>query len=943
MTELVEPTRATGFRWESEGVRRDRGLLGASTMGHEPALDGLRAVAVMVVVLFHAKFSWIPGGFLGVSTFFTLSGFLITSLLLREWSRRGGLAMRTFWRRRFRRLLPASWATMGLVVLAGVAGVWTVDQQRSLRGDVPFSLAEVVNWHFIASGRTYGSKFEAPSPLEHFWSLAVEQQFYVVLPLLLLGLLTVAKVRRVASPVRLVAAAMTLLVVVSAVLNGFFARSSLDRAYFGTDTRAAELAAGALLACACVGGFRLRSVLARRVVGVLGVVGLGVSAVLWATVQVSTRWMYPWGFLLTALSSVALILGALQGGPLGRVLSVRPLVWLGGISYGVYLLHWPVFLWLTPQRTQLGEWPLFGLRMAVTVAAAVVMYRFVEHPVRKGDRLAKGRGPVVALVAAVALLATTFFTTNGLAAPSQLQVAAATPTTLPPEAPLRVMAVGDRLAGSLGQMDGTKVGPQQVPAKVTAFESADCGLVVGGWVSRPDGSAERDVLRCGGAKESWLMQVGSQRPDVVVVWAGSRDLRQRRLARLDPWADTADPAISEFLGIGVGEFLQSLTATGTKVVVLTVPPQANGRQLSPRPVPTTSPVPREAAIQVVEEDLARAGAPPPGFPENDPATVERWNGLLRLAATRHGATLLDAAAQMATFPGGALDPRWRTEGVGLSPEGARRLAPWLTKELRRVVRTAPAAAAEAPAAVDAALPPAPPLTPRRVAGSTVRALVVGDSVALNVSAGLTKFGERGDLLSYSGGQLGCPLARGGKYRFMRETIKVEDRCDWSKRFPGLLADDRPDVVVVMSGIWEVVDRLLPADDSWRHIGQPQMDAYVLREFVAAIDLLGSQGAKVVLLTFPRVEAGRAQGYSLLPESDPNRMNRFNELLRQAASLRPGVASVIDFQAWQATEPGGEMDPGRRPDGIHYTDEYVPEIGKWLGPKIVAIGRAPKSP
>ena len=943
MAEVVEPTSVAGFRWDPQPVRRDRGLLGASEMGHEPALDGLRAVAVMVVVLFHAKFSWIPGGFLGVSTFFTLSGFLITSLLLREWSRRGGIALRTFWRRRFRRLLPASWATMGLVVLAGVVGIWTVDQRRSLRGDVPFSLAEIVNWHFIASGRTYGSKFEAPSPLEHFWSLAVEQQFYVVLPLLLLGLLAFAKARRLASPVRLVAVAMTAVVVVSAFLNWFFARSSLDRAYFGTDTRAAELAAGALLACACVGGFRLRGVLARRVLGILGIVGLVVSACLWATVQVSTRWMYPWGFLITALSSVALILGALQGGPLGKALSVRPLVWLGGISYGVYLLHWPVFLWLTPQRTGLGEWPLFGVRMAVTVAAAVAMYRFVEHPVRTGDLLAKGRGPLVAAVAAVVLLLTTFLTTTGLAAPSQLQVAAAAPTTLPPEAPLRVMAIGDRLAGSLGQMDGTEVGPQKVPAKVTAFESADCGLVVGGWVSRPDGSAERDVLRCGGAKESWLMQVASQRPDVVVVWAGSRDLRQRRLARLDPWATTADPAISEFLGVGVGEFLDRLAGTGTKVVVLTVPSQANGRQLSPRPVPVTSPVPREAAIQVVGEDLAGAGAPPPEFPENDPATLERWNGLLRLAATRHGATVLDAAAQMATFPGGALDPRWRTDGVGLSAAGAQRLAPWLTKELRTVVRTAPAAAAPAPAAVDAALPPAPPLTPRRVASGTVRTLVVGDSVAMNVSSGLIAYGERGDVNTYSGGQLGCPVARGGQYRFMRETVKVEDRCDWSKKFPGLLADARPEVVVVMSGIWEVVDRLLPADDSWRHVGQPEMDAYLLREFVTAIDLLGSQGAKVVLLTFPHVEAGRALGFSLLPESDPARMDRFNELLRQAASLRPGVASIIDFQAWQATQPGGEMDAARRPDGIHYTDAYLPEIGKWLGPKIVAVGRAPKSP
>ena len=108
----------TGFRWASEPVRRDRGLLGAVPLEHEPALDGLRAVAVLAVLVFHARFRWLPGGFLGVSTFFTLSGFLITSLLLREWSRRGTVSLRSFWRRRFRRLLAASWATMALVVVA---------------------------------------------------------------------------------------------------------------------------------------------------------------------------------------------------------------------------------------------------------------------------------------------------------------------------------------------------------------------------------------------------------------------------------------------------------------------------------------------------------------------------------------------------------------------------------------------------------------------------------------------------------------------------------------------------------------------------------------------------------------------------------------------------------------------------------------------------------
>jgi len=153
----------------------------------------------------------------------------------------------------------------------------------------------------------------------------------------------------------------------------------------------------------------------------------------------------------------------------------------------------------------------------------------------------------------------------------------------------------------------------------------------------------------------------------------------------------------------------------------------------------------------------------------------------------------------------------------------------------------------------------------------------------------------------------------------------------------------PDVIVLVSGIWEVVDRILPADDQWRHLGEPAVDAYILREFVATIDLLGSRGAKVVLLTFPHVEAGRAQGFSGLPESDPTRMDNLNALLRKAAALRPGVASVVDFQAWLASQPGGEMDATRRPDGIHFVDEFLPEIGRWLSPQLVQLGRAPSAP
>ena len=201
-------------------IRRRRMV--TEPMGHVEPLDGLRAVAVLGVVLYHARFEWIPGGFLGVSTFFTLSGFLITSLLLREWNASdAGVDLRRFWRRRFRRLLPASWATMALVLVMGAVGLWNTDQLRSLRGDIPFALGEIVNWHFIAQDRSYGADFQAPSPIEHFWSLAVEQQFYVILPLLVVGVLGLGRTRPARQRLRTLVFVLVALAAFSATMCRF--------------------------------------------------------------------------------------------------------------------------------------------------------------------------------------------------------------------------------------------------------------------------------------------------------------------------------------------------------------------------------------------------------------------------------------------------------------------------------------------------------------------------------------------------------------------------------------------------------------------------------------------------------------------------------------------------------------------------------------------------
>ncbi len=223
--------------------------------------------------------------------------------------------------------------------------------------------------------------------------------------------------------------------------------------------------------------------------------------------------------------------------------------------------------------------------------------------------------------------------------------------------------------------------------------------------------------------------------------------------------------------------------------------------------------------------------------------------------------------------------------------------------------------------------------------------MVGDSVAYGYGFGLTGWARgRSDLRAVNGGQLGCPIARGGSYRFLRDIGIFEDRCDWSRLFPKFMSEQDPDVVVLSSGIWEVVDRRLPGDDRWRHIGQPEVDRYLLREFLSAIDTLGSDRATVVLLTYPHFQAGADQGYTDLPESDPARVDRLNELMAEAAGLRPGVATVVDVQAWLAQQPGGERTrPSGRTACTSGTTTCPPWRRGWARSWCASPGRGPARP
>ena len=369
-----------------------------------PALDGLRGLAVAAVLLFHSDFSWAAGGHLGVSVFFTLSGFLITGLLLMERDSTGTIALRSFWARRARRLVPAMLVCFGLIALVLV--LMDSRPPSGIIGDAIGSATWTANWRFIFAERTYADLFSSPSPFQHFWSLAVEEQFYVVFPLLV-GALTA---RRFLGSRRWPLAALLVVAIAASTIQ--VARlhqpgEEIARAYYGTDARIAEILVGALLAMVLVAPKGIRA-LPRRWADVLtGVGGLGLAglAIGFVTLGDDDVGLYEGGFLGVALCTAAVIASSSQAGsPLGRALAAKPLVQLGRISYGVYLFHWPLFILLDERSTGLDGLGLLALRSIVTVGLAALSFALLESPVRH-SRPQRGLAPIGWLNGAVAAVA----------------------------------------------------------------------------------------------------------------------------------------------------------------------------------------------------------------------------------------------------------------------------------------------------------------------------------------------------------------------------------------------------------------------------------------------------------------------------------------------------------------------------------------------------------
>ena len=341
-------------------------------------LDGLRAVAVLAVVLYHLNVGWASGGLLGVGVFFVLSGYLITDLLLAEREREGAIALGRFWLRRARRLLPALWVM--LVVVTLWIALLEPSQLAGVRGALLAALLYFSNWWYAFQHVSYFASFGPPSPLGHLWSLAVEEQFYLVWPLLLVLALRFVHRRWL----------LIGLVVLGAIASAwamaaiFQPGSDPTRVYEGTDTRAFQLLIGASLAFVCPSR-RLSgsiSALRRRGLDALGAVGIAVIVVMVIDTNEYETFLYRGGMVILSLATLAVV--AVLAHPstlLGRILGAPPLRWIGVRSYGIYLWHYPIIVLTSPVVGTAG--PVLTLAQAgATVAAAALSWRFIEEPIR---------------------------------------------------------------------------------------------------------------------------------------------------------------------------------------------------------------------------------------------------------------------------------------------------------------------------------------------------------------------------------------------------------------------------------------------------------------------------------------------------------------------------------------------------------------------------------
>jgi peptidoglycan/LPS O-acetylase OafA/YrhL len=547
---------------------------------------------------------------------------------LSEWRTTGGINLAAFWARRARRLLPA----LGLVLVVVGIGAVTVPSVLASPGLVGDTLATVgygANWHFMAAHTNYFAASNNPSPLLHTWSLAIEEQFYLIWPLVLIAILTVRPGRR-SRPrptndhnrrLAMVAVITTAGAILSATWMAVLTTvgsASIDRVYYGSDTRAQGLLVGAALAAACQWWGPIRTVWGRRTLLVAGLAGAAGAATMCRLVTESSVLTFRGGFALLALCTAGVIacVTRMPSHPLTRLLSVGPLPYLGRISYGMYLWYWPVLLVMTAGRTHLHGWTLLLGRVSVIVALASVSFHLVETPIRRGAVAGwRGWASLPAAAAAVVILpvlvppagaSVAAMSTGGSLGPTSTSVAA--PTTTPVR-PVRILLVGDSVAGSLGVGLSSVAG--RFGAEIVNRGSPGCSLAEANqvrvlWYTDPPGkpcqSADPE-----GLLQTYRSMVARFNPDVVVYLARGDTLDTELAGK---WQHLGQPSLDSWAESRFQAAASVLASRGAQVVFLTSPFYDSGEQGDGQPWPENAPgrvaIDNRLLHQAAQENPAQA-------------------------------------------------------------------------------------------------------------------------------------------------------------------------------------------------------------------------------------------------------------------------------------------------------------------------------------------------
>ncbi len=627
-----------------------------------PGLDGLRGLLVLLgPIIFHARPDFLPGGILAIDVFFVISSYLITSIALHEWRSTENINLVAYAGRRVRRLLPA------LLIASTSLALYLViraDQTLTARwtGSLVSTLSYSANWFEIFSGVSYFQQFDNPSPMYHAWSFAIEEQFYLFAPFFLLFCLKFFR----SQGVRVLVSLSALLALASgATMSVLYTGGDPTRVYYGTDTRAQALFVGMALAGIIFLRGNPRTTVGRGVTLTAGYIGVIAFVISVFTVSEQSSWMFNYGgFLGIAIIAAVMIVAISQPstGPLHVFCQWGPLRWLGRISYGVYLFHWPIYLVvITPRRLETTGG--FAIGLLLTVVVAGLSFHFIEQPImrRRMPFSIRRLHPWPATCAVLAITGVTFAALLGANAqrPVEIKQVLIPTSESSPNDELRILVVGDSVSKQIGEAlndwsttnkgkivvynkshDGcviTRYGLKRIPGG----EVGEVGDLCSAWdvAVDPEQLSDPDVI-------SWVSSAAQFRPDVVIGYITAWDACDRLVPSLgSEWTHVGKANFDEYVKREYRLATEVLTSTGAKMIWL------SGAH--------------------VDRKIT---------PQNDPARIDALNDLVVQATAGLRVEFGDFPAFVGTI-GAKRDREIRRDGLHLSDSGKTQVASWLTSEI----------------------------------------------------------------------------------------------------------------------------------------------------------------------------------------------------------------------------------------------------------------------